>query len=138
MNNQGVSDSLNLAFTNIEPILRPEIKNRKIKSLHWLAGFTYAEGCFFIALKNSPYSKLGETVWLRFILTQHIRDKEFLKSLISTLNCGRYIPKSGYGEFIVEKFTDVFDKVIPIFEEFKLHGVKSNNWEDLKKSGSAY
>jgi len=134
MNNAGVSDSLNLAFPNIEPILRPEIKDRKIKSLDWLAGFTDAEGCFFIALKKSPDSKLGETVWLRFILTQHSRDEEFLKSLISTLNCGRYIPKSGYGEFIVEKFTDVFDKVIPIFEEFKLHGVKSNNFEDFKKA----
>jgi hypothetical protein len=48
-------------------------------------------------------------VWLRFILTQHVRDEEFLRSLISTLNCGRYIPKTGYGEFIVEKFIDVFD-----------------------------
>jgi hypothetical protein len=71
---------------------------------------------------------------LRFILTQHVRDEEFLKSFISTLNCGRYIPKSGYGEFIVEKFTDVFDKVIPIFEKFKLHGVKSKNYEDFKKA----
>ena len=134
MNNKGMSDNLNPAFPNIEPILRPEIKDRKIKSLHWLAGFTDAEGCFFIALKKSPESKLGETVWLRFILTKHIRDEEFLKSLISTLNCGRYIAKLGYGEFIVEKFTDVFDKVIPIFEEFKLHGVKSKNYEDFKKA----
>jgi hypothetical protein len=133
MNNSETSDSLNLAFPNIELIVRSDIKDRKIKSLHWLAGFTYAEGCFFVALKKSPGSKLGETVWLRFILTQHVRDEEFLKSLISTLNCGRYIPKKGYGEFIVEKFTDVFDKVIPIFEEFKLHGIKSNNYEDFKK-----
>jgi hypothetical protein len=66
-------------------------------------------------------------------LTQHVRDEEFLRSLISTLNCGRYIPKTGYGEFIVEKFIDVFDKVIPIFEEFKLHGIKSRNYEDFKK-----
>jgi hypothetical protein len=50
--NKGVSDRLNLAFPNIEPILRQEIKDSKIKSLHWLAGFTDAEGCFFIALKN--------------------------------------------------------------------------------------
>ncbi|EUC26955.1 hypothetical protein COCCADRAFT_112931 [Bipolaris zeicola 26-R-13] len=62
MNNKGMSDSLNLAFPDIEPILRPNIKDRNIKSLHWLAGFTDAEGCFFIALKKSPESKLGETV----------------------------------------------------------------------------
>jgi len=43
-----------------------------------------------------------------------------------------YLKKS-YGEFIVEKFTDIFDKVIPIFEEFKLHGIKSKNYKDFKK-----
>ena len=88
---------------------------------------------FLCSIKKSPGSKLGETVWLRFILTQHNRDEDLLKSLISTLNCGRYIPKAGYGEFIVEKFTDVKDKVIPIFEEFKLQGIKSKNYEDFKK-----
>jgi hypothetical protein len=89
---------------------------------------------FLYSIKKSPGSKLGETVWLRFILTLHSRDQEFLKSLISTLNCGRYIPKSGSGEFIVEKFTDVRNKVIPIFEEFKLHGIKSKNFEVFKKA----
>ena len=134
LNKGEISKNLSLAFPNIEPILRPEIKDRKIKSLHWLAGFTDAEGCFFIPIKKSAGSKLGETVWLRFILTQHDRDEDFIKSLISTLNCGRYIPKSGYGEFIVEKFTDVSEKIIPIFEEFKLHGIKSKNFEDFKKA----
>jgi len=43
-----------------------------------------------------------------------------------------YLKKS-YGEFIVEKFTDIFDKVIPIFEEFKLHGIKYKNYKDFKK-----
>jgi hypothetical protein len=71
---------------------------------------------------------------LKFILTGHNRDKALLESLISTLNCGRYIAKSGYGEFIVEKFSDVSDKVIPIFAEFKLHGIKSQNYEDFKKA----
>jgi hypothetical protein len=123
-----------LALPNLEPVLRPEIKDSKIQNLHWLAGFTDAEGCFFVALKKSRGSKLGETVWLKFILTQHTRDEYLLRSLITTFNCGRYIPKSGYGEFVVEKFTDVNDKVIPFFEKFKLHGIKSNNFEDFKKA----
>jgi hypothetical protein len=133
--NRGIlSEKLSLAFPDLEPALKPEIKDRKIQDLNWLAGFTDAEGCFFIALKKSPESKLGETVWLRFILTQHSKDQEFLKNLISTLNCGRYISKSGYGKFIVEKFTDVRSKIIPIFEEFKLHSIKSKNYEDFKKA----
>lgn len=87
LNNRELSDNLKLALPNIEPVLMPEIKDppRTIKSLHWLAGFTDAEGCFFVALKKSPGSKLGEAVWLRFILTQHARDEDFLTSKISTL-----------------------------------------------------
>jgi hypothetical protein len=52
------------------------------------------------------------------------------------LNCGRYIVKPDCGEFIVEKFTDVRDKIIPIFEKFKLRhgGAKSLNYEDFKKA----
>ena len=136
LNNGELSDSLNLAFANIEPALRPEVPSRDMQDLHWLAGFTDAEGCFFVALKKSPASKQGETVWLRFILTQHSRDKELLESLIQTLNCGRYITKPDCGEFIVEKFTDVRDKIIPIFEKFKLRhgGAKSLNYEDFKKA----
>jgi hypothetical protein len=132
LNSKEISDQFKFSFPNLIPALKPKIKEREIKSLHWLAGFTDAEGCFFIPLKKSLSSKLGETVWLRFILTQHIRDKEFLENLISTLNCGRYIAKSDYGEFVVEKFTDVNEKIIPIFETFKLHGVKSKEFEDFK------
>ena len=134
LNKGQLSEKLSLALPVTEPISRPEIKPRKIQSLQWLAGFTDAEGCFFIALKKSESSKLGETVWLKFILTQHSRDESHLRSLISTLNCGRYISKNGYGEFVVEKFSDVSGKVIPIFEEFKLHGIKSKNFEDFKKA----
>ncbi len=133
LNNGELSDSLKLAFINLKPALVPKVSSRDMQDLHWLAGFTDAEGCFFIALKKSPASKLGETVWLRFILTQHNRDKELLESLIQTLNCGRYITKPDSGEFIVEKFTYIRDKIIPIFEKFKLHGAKSLNYEDFKK-----
>ena len=62
LNNGELYDNLKLALPNIEPVLIPEIKDRTIKSLHWLAGFTDAEGCFFVALKKSPGSKLGEAV----------------------------------------------------------------------------
>ncbi len=134
LNNEKLSDTLNLAFPNLEPALRPAYGHKNVEDLHWLAGFTDAEGCFFIALKKSPGSKLGETVWLKFILTQHSKDKDLLESLIQILNCGRYIFKSGYGEFVVEKFTDVRDKIIPIFEKFKLHGIKYQNYEDFKKA----
>ena len=134
LNGTELSDTLSKAFPEIKRVINEVALKKEILDLHWFSGFTDAEGCFFIALKKSPGSKLGETVWLRFILTQHIKDKELLKSLISTLNCGRYISKLNYGEYIVEKFTDVRDKIIPIFEKFKLHGYKLKNYKDFKKA----
>jgi hypothetical protein len=65
LNNRELSNNLSLAFPNIvakRTILRPETPIRNIQDLNWLAGFTDAEGCFLIALKKSPTSKLGETV----------------------------------------------------------------------------
>ena len=47
---------------------------------------------------------------------------------------GRYVPKSGYGEFIVEKFSDINEKILPLFETYKLQGVKSKEYEDFKKA----
>ena len=75
---------------------------------------------------------------LSFSIGLHIRDKALLGSLIQTLNCGRYISKPAFpsasntGEFVVEKFSDIEGKIIPIFEKFKLHGVKSLEFEDFK------
>lgn len=135
LNRGKISDNLSLAFPDLEPVLSPEFENRNMQDFHWLSGFTDAEGCFFIALRKSPKvfpKTFGETVWLRFILTQHIRDKALLGSLIQTLKCGRYISKPDCGEFVVEKFSDIQGKIIPIFEKFKLHGVKSLDFEDFK------
>ena len=36
LNNRELSDNLKLALPNIEPVLMPEIKDRTIKSLHWV------------------------------------------------------------------------------------------------------
>lgn len=38
-----------------------------------------------------------------------------MKSLVSYLGCGRYVPRNNkdFGEFIVTKFEDVTEKIIP-------------------------
>lgn len=55
---------------------------------------------------------MKEAVSLRFVLTQHLRDEEFMRSLVAILGCGRYIPRSNkeYGEYVVERFSDISQK----------------------------
>ena len=133
--NLKLSSSLMKAFLNIVPAIVPEMKDRKILNYNWLAGFTDAEGCFFVAHKKSQASKLGETVWLKFILTQHSRDENLLKNFIVIFGCGKLIAKNTkeYGEFIVEKYSDIKDKIIPFFEKYPLYGIKKENYLDFKK-----
>lgn len=90
---------------------------------------------FFVSVRESLNSRLNEAVSLRFVLTQHLRDEEFMRSLITILGCGRYIPRSNkdYGEFVVEKFSDINPKIIPLFEQYKLKGVKRLDYEGFKQ-----
>jgi len=94
--NLGLSDKLKEAFPNIVPAHRylvpasevlPGIQ--KIYDPYWLAGFTSAEGCFFVNLSKSS-SGLKERIRLRFVLTQHIRDEQLMKSLTEYFHCGSW------------------------------------------------
>jgi hypothetical protein len=92
-----------------------------------------------VTIRKSDKSRLGEAVWLRFIITQHSRDEKFIiNGLINYLGCGRYFSRSNkdYGELIVEKFSDIIEKIIPFFEKYQLQGVKRDNFEDFKKVAS--
>jgi hypothetical protein len=51
--------------------------------------------------------------------------------LIDVFGCGRFVSKNTkqYGEFIVEKYSDIRDKIIPFFVNYPLHGEKNENFE---------
>lgn len=93
------------------------------------------EGCFFINIFKSLAYKWGFAVRLRFALTQHTRDEEFLKSLVDYLDCGCYQLWQGknWGNFIVTKFSDITDKIIPFFDKYHILGVKSQDYVDFKR-----
>lgn len=133
--NLKLSSNLKNAFPDIVPVTIPKIEDRKILNYNWIAGFTDAEGCFFIAHKKSKSSKLGKTVWLKFILTQHIRDENLIKNFNEIFECGRYVTKNTKecGEFIVENYSYIRDKIIPFFEKYPLYGIKKENYLDFKK-----
>ena len=57
---------------------------------YWLAGFTSGDGCFSVSVIKSK-AKLGETGWLRFILTQHNRDEALLGAIAAYLVAERLI-----------------------------------------------
>jgi hypothetical protein len=146
--NNGLTDSLNVAFPDIIPVIRPQVKNQIIPDPHWISGFVEAEGCFHIGFKNSS-NEAGGLVKFRFLVTQHTRDAEVLKNLVNYLGCGKYSIRSGgplYGDYLVTKFTlapqrggccrhdikCVIIIIIPFFMKYQLQGAKSKEFLALK------
>lgn len=133
--NNGLSNELKIAFPETIPIIRFQINNQIIPDPHCIYGFVSGEGCFLLELKKE-FSK-GGSVGFRFLVTQHIRDAELLKSLENYLECGKYSIRSNkpmYGDFLVTKLNDIKNKIIPFFDKYPIQGVKSYDFSDLKKA----
>lgn len=107
--NNGLSVVLKEAFPNTIPVIKPLIVNQEMPAPEWLAGFTTGEGCFSVKIRKGS-TKFGFRVELAFVLTQHIRDEELLRSLISYFGCGSYYKQtnSDYGRFRCENFRDIY------------------------------
>jgi hypothetical protein len=72
-------------------------------------------------------------VSLSFILTQHNRDNQLMRSLIEYFGCGNVYNDSETVQFTVTKYKDLTDKVIPFFDKYKIVGVKFQDYQDFKK-----
>ena len=125
--NNGLSLALISAFADVTPVNRPLIVDQTIKDPYWLAGFIAAEGCFMVNI-----TKFGNRFYVKllFIISQHERDKELLASFIDYLGCGGVYKKKTTFDYIVSKFTDIEDKIIPFLKNYPLEGVKSLDFDD--------
>jgi hypothetical protein len=86
---------------------------------------------FYRCWGKSTYTSLSQAVRLIFRLYQHSRDTILMNKLIEYLNCGSLSldPLSPAVEFIVSRFLDIKDKIIPFFfAKYPLLGIKKKNF----------
>ena len=133
--NKGLTEKLKIAFPNSIGALRPLVDFQEIPDPNWLVGFTDGEGCFNINTFNSSASKLGEAVRLRFTLVQHSRDIELMNNLMLYLGCGKSTlsEKTNRVDFIIWKFKDIEEKLIPFFNKYPLQSSKRLEFTDFCK-----
>jgi hypothetical protein len=133
--NKGLSEELANAFPNTEPASRPQIVFDKISHPCWLVGFTDGEGCFYVNVKKTK-TTIGFQVLLVFSVSQDIRDELLLSKIIDYLGCGKLekpAPRPSQVTFVVYKFSDIYEKIIPLFQEYPLRGVKYADYSDFNK-----
>ena len=131
--NRGLSVVLKQAFSHVEPVSRPLIKENKILNVNWLSGFTSAEGCFYVNIYKSSSYRQGLRVKLKFAITQHCRDEQLMKSLIVFFACGNIYKDRETFSFEVTKLCDIENKIIPFFKNNPILGIKSKDFYDFGK-----
>jgi hypothetical protein len=95
-----------------------------------VAGFASGEGSFIIKISKSRNSKLDVGVQLVFQITQHLRDEKLINNLILYLGCGNLAKFDQKVNYIVTKFSDITEKIIPFFNQYPVVGVKKLNYDD--------
>jgi hypothetical protein len=58
-----------------------------------------------------------------------------MEMLISTLGCGKIelMLKQSAVYFVVVKYKDIFEKIIPLFDRYPIKGIKALDYSDFKK-----
>jgi hypothetical protein len=130
--NLGLSDLLKSQFINLNPVPRPIINSTHIPNLNWIAGFSSGEGCFLVTISKSNKNKVGKITQLTFKISQHNRDKKLLELIGKHLNCGAvYSHGKNASIFKVSKFEDINNKIIPIFKDHPINGIKQLDYQDF-------
>ena len=85
---------------------------------------------FFIIVESNPAYSVGFRVRLVFQLTQHKIDEQLLSSFVKLLECGNLYKDGEAFNYRVTRFKDIVHKIIPFFREYKILGVKSQDFAD--------
>jgi len=133
--NRGLSERFKESFPSLIPYPAEEIpksENNQIEDLNWFRGFVEAEGSFQVTAQSKK-DKIN--IGLKFSLTQHSRDKVLISKFVEYLNCGRICEASTRNEiyFLVSVYSDIVEKIIPLFKEYPLIGVKKKDYLDFFK-----
>nr|YP_009364302.1 LAGLIDADG endonuclease [Ophiocordyceps sinensis]ARF03397.1 LAGLIDADG endonuclease [Ophiocordyceps sinensis]QDH07191.1 LAGLIDADG endonuclease [Ophiocordyceps sinensis] len=127
--NKGLPLVLKLAFPNITGKTVPLVTLPEKFNPYWVAGFTDAEGCFFVKIPKIE----GRNLVLGFQLTQHNRDVLLLEKFITFFSSGRLELSRLASNFIVTKLSNITEVIIPFYEKYSILGSKARDFEDWKK-----
>jgi hypothetical protein len=129
--NIGLSHVVKSEFEDIKPEFRRIVNTEKIPDPYWLTGFVNGEGTFDVKIYKSK-SKIGQSVQLRFRISQHERDTQLMELIKKYLGCGQIEKHSKHKAvaLVVTRFSDNTNKLIPFFVLYPLEGIKNLDFLD--------
>ena len=113
-------------FPKVISVPRPLVISKQIDNPGWIAGFTSGDGSFYIQIN-------GKIASLKFSLFQSSRDEVLLETIKQFLGCGLVFTYTNTtnSSLVVTKFSEVNEKIIPLFKKHPIHGVKALDFADF-------
>jgi len=128
--NLGLNDIVKSEFSEIKPVERVIIQTTNIPDPNWVSGFVSGEGNFDPGIKIQESCKIGFQVYLRFRVTQHVRDTKLMELLIKYFGAGRIENSRQAVNFVVSNFSDLNQIIIPFFKKYPILGIKQLDYLD--------
>lgn len=108
-------------------------RTKPIVSADYIVGLTDGEGCFYVNIWKSSSYKAGYGVQMHFHIKLQEKDKEILQRVCNTLSCGNVYYQNDNRKnhtscyrYTVSSKKDIFEKIIPFFEENSLQTYSKN------------
>lgn len=118
---KGLNNKLQLLFPNVITLTKQEfIPSTQPLNGNWIAGFVSADGHFSQGQRRSTQTRLGKTVSLRFMVTQHDRDLQLLFRIKTRFqDIGSIRPRANNASvYRVVKLEHLKSIIIPFFNEY--------------------
>jgi len=113
-----------------------ENQQERLSYCGWIAGFVDGEGCFSCPIFRNEKTKLRWQVQPTFVVVQSASSRDAREDLARFFGCGKVSVNHRHDNhredlcrYVVTRFTDLRDIVVPFFQEHQLRTSKRDNFE---------
>jgi len=133
--NRGLSSTISSLYPNIIGVDRIKPNLPDCLNPNWVSGFTAGDGGFSIGIRTNT-----NQIYFRFHVTQHSRDILLMELFIKFFGFGKVNVRSNQSrcDYYVQDFLNIYETIIPHFENYPLNNAKELDFLDFKKACNLY
>jgi hypothetical protein len=111
-------------------------QQERLRVAGWITGFVDGEGCFAVPMHRNPTASVGWQVQPQFVVVQGASSVSALEVLRDYFGCGRINlnarrdnHRESLSRYVVRRFRDLDEIIVPFFHENPLRTSKRENFE---------
>jgi hypothetical protein len=113
-----------------------ENQQERLTAVGWVVGFVDGEGCFSCSIYRNGKMTMRWQVRPEFAVAQGASSRQVLEDLVPFFGCGKVYANPRYDNhrehmyrYVVRRFDDLRDVIVPFFREHPLRTSKRDNFD---------